>query len=390
MSFLLGNETCIESLQIDLRDIQETIDDIIVRTGNVKFYSWKYPDKYANELKMDELLDRYKYGEDQVDNQVAHYSLLELIIDRLILLLNLSTKQVDSVLVTSDSRPPTTKSTVSRLSVGLAVKKFWSKLTHLSTVNRQLANQISSSNTKQLGNSSKSSVASLKVAKAEENNISKELSCKCIQTNETAFVPCDACAKIQTHLKQQADLIFNLCHFQNISSCLSKFRSSLGSQIVSGWLNSSDLERWMNEQEKDLNKISKNIEYLNKNNLLLKTKINEVESSLTKALNTEKDLKAKLKEEKDTIGIQMRQYEKKLADQREEFESKIRKIEGDLLNMTKIKESLDAQVTSLEDINKKYEQTIEDLSKNNFLTPYLEGLIVNSSLGYLKMIQMKR
>lgn len=363
MSFLLGNETCIESLQIDLRDIQETIDDIIVRTGNIKFFSWKYPDKYANELKIDELLDRYKHSQDEVDNQVAHYSLLELIIDRLILLLNLSTTQVDSVLVTSDSRPPTTKSTASRLSVGLAVKKYWSKLTHLCTFNRQLTNQVSSLSSKQSSNSSKSSIASIKVLKAEENNVSRELSCKCTQTNETAFVPCDACAKIQTHLKQQADLIFNLCHFQNIPSCLSKFRSSLGSQIVAGWLNSSDLERWMNEQEKDLNKISKHFEFLSKNNEILKAKINEVESTLTKALNNEKELKAKLKEEKETLGIQMRQYEKKLADQRGDFEVKMRKIEGELLNVAKIKENLDAQVKSLEDVNEKNVQTIEELSE---------------------------
>ena len=37
MAFLLGNESCIESLRSDLSDIQETIDEILVRTGPLKY-----------------------------------------------------------------------------------------------------------------------------------------------------------------------------------------------------------------------------------------------------------------------------------------------------------------------------------------------------------------
>jgi hypothetical protein len=36
MAFLLGNESCIEGLRSDLTDIQETIDEILVRTGPLK------------------------------------------------------------------------------------------------------------------------------------------------------------------------------------------------------------------------------------------------------------------------------------------------------------------------------------------------------------------
>jgi hypothetical protein len=36
MAFFLGTETCIESLRNDLNDIQETIDEILVRCGTVK------------------------------------------------------------------------------------------------------------------------------------------------------------------------------------------------------------------------------------------------------------------------------------------------------------------------------------------------------------------
>ena len=36
MAFFLGTESCIESLRCDLSDIQETIDEILVRCGSVK------------------------------------------------------------------------------------------------------------------------------------------------------------------------------------------------------------------------------------------------------------------------------------------------------------------------------------------------------------------
>ena len=36
MAFILGTETCIESLRCDLNDIQETIDEILVRCGPIK------------------------------------------------------------------------------------------------------------------------------------------------------------------------------------------------------------------------------------------------------------------------------------------------------------------------------------------------------------------
>ncbi len=36
----------------------------------------------ASDVKIPDLLDIYKFGNDETHNQVAHYSLLELIIDR--------------------------------------------------------------------------------------------------------------------------------------------------------------------------------------------------------------------------------------------------------------------------------------------------------------------
>ena len=41
MAFLLGTQSCIESLRSDLKDIQDTIDEILVRTGPIKYIKQK-------------------------------------------------------------------------------------------------------------------------------------------------------------------------------------------------------------------------------------------------------------------------------------------------------------------------------------------------------------
>ena len=47
-------------------------------------HSWKFPDKIATDIDIDELLKRYQFGKNEVDNQVSHIVLFEMIIDRLV------------------------------------------------------------------------------------------------------------------------------------------------------------------------------------------------------------------------------------------------------------------------------------------------------------------
>ena len=60
----------------------ETFSILIIILNMKRCYSWKSPDKLACDLNIKDLLDRFKFGTDEIDNQFAHYSLLELIIDR--------------------------------------------------------------------------------------------------------------------------------------------------------------------------------------------------------------------------------------------------------------------------------------------------------------------
>lgn len=66
-----------------MTDLQASIVDVFSRTGPVQSPSWKYPDKIAADLDLTDLLEVYDWSEDEEERQVAHISLLELLIDRL-------------------------------------------------------------------------------------------------------------------------------------------------------------------------------------------------------------------------------------------------------------------------------------------------------------------
>ena len=109
-------------------------------------------------------------------------------------------------------------------------------------------------------------------------SIAAEVGYKSTQTNETSFVPCESCAKVQTNLKANADQLINMCHYQDIQSSVGKFRASLmASQLVGGWLSGPELERWLQEQDKDLGRIGKQLEFMTKNNQMLRAKLAENE-----------------------------------------------------------------------------------------------------------------
>ncbi|OAF69659.1 hypothetical protein A3Q56_02593 [Intoshia linei] len=93
MSAFIGNELCIESLQNDVVDINRLIIKLI---GNVdedfKTLSWKFPNKNALHIDIDSLIECHKFvpncmqNKEPTDNEVNHIVSLELLIDRCMLM----------------------------------------------------------------------------------------------------------------------------------------------------------------------------------------------------------------------------------------------------------------------------------------------------------------
>lgn len=80
----------------------------------------------------------------------------------------------------------------------------------------------------------------------------------------------------------------------------------------------------------------------------------------------EKELKKNIKEEQDSRSITMKQYEKKLADQKSELGAKITSLETDLSNLKKIKTSLEEKYEALKKLNDNNEKIIIELSTFQF------------------------
>jgi hypothetical protein len=205
---------------------------------------------------------------------------------------------------------------------------------------------------------------STKLTNSNKTKISEEVSSKSVQTHETAFVPCESCAKVQTNLKQNADEIINMCHYQDITSQVGKYRASLmANQLVGGWLSGQDLEKWLLEQNKDLSRISKQLEFLSKNNELLKSKMSENDTKMNKMQSDEKELKKTLKDEQELRSITMKQYEKKMNDQKVEYENKLKLLENELNSLNNLKISIEEKYESLKNLNDNNEKIIIELSK---------------------------
>jgi hypothetical protein len=304
--------------------------------------------------------------------------------NRLILLVHLSNMQIEKCLNSSDGqKPPSSHGLPSNLSAGLAVKKYWSKFTHLCSTSRQLYCQVFRTGDYRLptrrfklkflnftqNKALKQKDDSKPIDSTDPNsqtkkstksqNISDDLSNKNTQTIETAFVPCDSCAKVQTNLRKNADTLLNILHFENIPSSLAKYRSSFPSNHSIGWLSANDMTQWLNEQDKDISKLGKHLEFLSKNNEILKSRVAECETNVSKMTDNEKELRKELKDAEGVRSTMLKQYEKKLTDQKADLDHQIKQL-------TKTKETLESQVSTLKTTKQENEKTIDGLSRLKF------------------------
>ncbi|XP_060048802.1 coiled-coil domain-containing protein 157 isoform X2 [Erinaceus europaeus] len=312
MAHLLGSPACMDSLRTDLTDLQGAIVDVCSRTGPVRVPSWKFPDRVACDLDMAALLEHYDHVPgDPEFTQLSHTVLLELVIDRLLLLLQSCASYLETL--GSERMVPPGRVTGPCVSVGLTARRFWDSLLRLGALHQPRALQDRASQ----GHSPPSKpTAESGPAQSPEQvppKLSKPLSpvpgpCHSLpaltvclspgrqaeysrsvsaQTVETALVPCEACARVQGSLHQVGKALVGLCQSQGLPSSLGHFQQLVQDSVGLRPLPATTLAHWATEQSRDLACLSEHVGALRaqlaeatRHKSSLQTRLGELEQAL--------------------------------------------------------------------------------------------------------------
>ncbi|GLD52699.1 coiled-coil domain-containing protein 157-like protein [Lates japonicus] len=290
MSQFLGRQDCIESLRKDLVDLQGAILDVFSRTGPVRFPSWKFPDKLSCNLDMVALLEQYDFvdGEDAF-NQHSHIVLLELVIDRLLLLLQSFSSYVDQ-LRWSHRR----EQQKGCLSVGLVVRNYWSNLVQFASLKGTFKDTKKQTKPKTFDHDETETVSSVSPQMSSrsdscrhclsawsstssfkflpQNHVpstpnhntpchAKADSCNVgCQTVESSLIPCDACHRAQSVLRKTGDALVELFQSEGLPSSLQPLLAAVEDTLELGHMTAGDVAQWANEQLRDMRRLAKHLQ----------------------------------------------------------------------------------------------------------------------------------
>ncbi|XP_053275852.1 coiled-coil domain-containing protein 157 isoform X2 [Pleuronectes platessa] len=288
MSQFLGRQDCIESLRGDLVDLQGAILDVFSRTGPLRVPSWKFPDKLSCNLDMVALLGQYDFVEGESEfNQHSHIVLLELVIDRLLLLLQSSSSYVEQ-LRCSPRREQTQQK--GGLSVGLVVRNYWSNLVDFAsltgskkqakpktfdcdeteTVSCASPQVRSRSDSCRHCSSAWSSSSSFKFLPQNHAPSSPSHNTPCCpktdsrsvgcQTVELSLSPCDACHQVQSTLRKTGYALVELFQSEGLPSSLQPLLAAVEDTLQLGHMTTGDVAQWANEQLRDLRRLEKHLQ----------------------------------------------------------------------------------------------------------------------------------
>lgn len=379
MAHLLGSQACMDNLRKDLTDLQGAIVDVFSRAGPVHFPSWKFPDRVACDLDMVALLEHYDHVPgDPEFTQLSHAVLLELVIDRLLLLLQSCTSYVENI--GSEQTVPPAGAAGPCMSVGLTVRRFWNSLLRLGTFNQQAvpqerANQGETPTSKPSAKSEPAgspefitaklinppapmpglpqtcqeldslpfSVSLQGPARTAENTRSVHS-----QTVETALVPCDACTSVQGSLREVGKVVISLCQSQNLPSSLGQFQHLVQDSMGLRPLPATTVGHWAAEQSKDLMRLTKHVGALTQLVGPLRAQLEEAEGQKDGLRKQVGELEQALQQEQ---GAQQRQAE--------ESEQRLAKWECDRQQLLKETSDLKMKVATLEKELKQQQESTQ-------------------------------
>ncbi|KAM6111974.1 coiled-coil domain-containing protein 157-like [Pterocles gutturalis] len=369
MAHLLGHPGCMESLRADLRDLQAAIADVSSRAGAVRFPSWKFPDRVSCDLDLAALLEQYSCAQNDPEfAQHCHVVLLELLIDRLLLLLQTFTRYAENLL--SERAVPPAQAVGPSMSAGLTARRYWSSMLRLGTCYQQLLAEKKAcrkeiptlqpapqapklkQHLKHLlpaaleprtspqvpraasprpssgvclpdGDARRSSLPRAPCSPAESSRSVP------MQTTGPSLGPCATCASAQASLRQVGRAITSICQSQNIPSALSHFQEMAEDTTGRRTLSATHMSSWASEQSKDLSHISKHLHGLLQQVTPLKAQLEEAQKEKEELRKQVEDLSRLLQAEKETQERQRKEAVQSLKRKHKEHSEAVARLEWD-------------------------------------------------------------
>ncbi|XP_026906593.2 coiled-coil domain-containing protein 157 isoform X3 [Acinonyx jubatus] len=397
MAHLLGSQSCMDSLRKDLTDLQGAIVDVFSRAGPVRFPSWKFPDRVACDLDMVALLEHYDHVPgDPEFTQLSHAVLLELVIDRLLLLLQSCASYLENL--GSEQTVPSAQAMGRCMSVGLTARCFWNSLLRLGMLYKQAAPQkrVSQGETLTSKPTAKGEPArspefvTAKFIKPpspmpgspqtcqEPDSLPARVSLQCpartiknsrsvhSQTVETALVPCDACISVQGSLREVGNMVISLCQSQNLPSSLGQFQQLVQDNMGLRPLPAATMGHWAAEQSKDLTRLSKHVGALAQLVGPLRAQLEEAEGQkdglrkqvgeLEKALQQEQGERRRQADEAAQHLVEWERNKQQLLTETSDLRMKVATLERELKQQ---QESMQAVETKAQQLQEEAERRAE-------------------------------
>ncbi|NXG10037.1 CC157 protein, partial [Sakesphorus luctuosus] len=330
MAHLLGHRGCMESLRADLLDLQAAIADVSSRAGAVRFPSWKFPDKVSCDLDMSLLLQRYRHSESEPEfSQHSHVVLLELLIDRLLLLLQSSTGYAETAL--GGRAVPPAQGTGPGMSAGLTARRFWSTMLRLGTFCQQLQHQDKDCRREMPTQQSPPHLPGSWDSSQPRAGPGLARATRSVPT-QTPGCPlgsCDTCSSAQASLREVGRAITSLCQSQNIPSALSKFQEVLEDSTGRRSLSAMDMSYWASEQSRDLSRINKHLQELLQQVNPVKAELEEMGKQKEELRKQVEDISRKLQAEKETREQQQRKAKQSMKAKHKEHLEAVARLEQD-------------------------------------------------------------
>lgn len=80
------------------------------------------------------------------------------------------------------------------------------------------------------------------------------------QTLVSSLVPCDACAQVQSSLRESGDALVKLCQSEGLPSSLQRLLVAVDDTMGQGRLTACDVAQWSTEQRRDMGRVGKHLQ----------------------------------------------------------------------------------------------------------------------------------